>query len=290
MAPALTPPGAPMRSLEAPHKETPMKSFALLSLPLALTLAGCASHAADPGAAPPAAAVEGDTLTAHHWRLSDARDSGGQRLGALLLRPDRPVQLDFRADGGLAVSNTCNRMGGRYEVQGPQLSVGPLASTRMACADPQLMALDAQVGQRLQGTLTAVLDNGTPPRLTLTAANGDRLVFDGEATAETRYGGPGTIMFMEVAAQTQRCAHPLIRDKQCLQVRELAYDAQGLRRGEPGRWQPLYQDIEGYVHTPGVRNVLRLKRYTIANPPADASSLAYVLDLVVEAEKVAPDH
>lgn len=267
-----------------------MKPFALLSLPLALTLVGCASHATtDPGtAAPTATAVDSTTLAAYHWHLSDARDSGGQRLDALLVRADRPVQLDFRADGGLAVSNTCNRMGGRYGLQGKQLSVGRLASTRMACADPLLMALDAQVGQRLQGTLTATLDAGTPPRLTLTAANGDRLAFEGEATAETRYGGPGTTVFMEVAAQTQRCGHPLIPDKQCLQVRELAYNAQGLRQGEPGRWQPLYQDIEGYTHTPGVRNVLRLKRYTIANPPADGSSLAYVLDLMVESETVTP--
>jgi len=38
----------------------------------------------------------------------------------------------------------------------------------------------------------------------------------------------------------------------------------------------------GYTHEDGVRNVVRVKRYTIANPPADASSNAYVLDMVVE--------
>jgi len=32
--------------------------------------------------------------------------------------------------------------------------------------------------------------------------------------------------------------------------------------------------------------VLRLKRYRIANPPADAPSQAYVLDMVVESELV----
>jgi hypothetical protein len=70
-------------------------------------------------------------------------------------------------------------------------------------------------------------------------------------------------------------------------VRELHYDAQGLRVGEPGLWQTLAQPIEGYEHHPGVRNVLRAKRYVVASPPADASSVAYVLDMVVESETVA---
>ena len=57
-------------------------------------------------------------------------------------------------------------------------------------------------------------------------------------------------------------------------------------RQREGEWQFLYQDIEGYAHEPGMRNVLRLNRYTIANPPADGSSVAYVLDMVVESEMV----
>jgi Domain of unknown function (DUF4377) len=51
-----------------------------------------------------------------------------------------------------------------------------------------------------------------------------------------------------------------------------------------GEWRPLYQEIEGYTHTPGTRNVLRLKKFAVKNPPADAPSVAYVLDMVVESE------
>ena len=40
--------------------------------------------------------------------------------------------------------------------------------------------------------------------------------------------------------------------------------------------------IEGYTHEDGVRNVVRVKRYEVKNPPADAPSQAYVLDMVVE--------
>ena len=69
---------------------------------------------------------------------------------------------------------------------------------------------------------------------------------------------------------------------QCLQVRELKYDDKGLKVGTPGAFGNFYDRIEGYSHEPGIRNVLRVDRYTIKNPTADASKYAYVLDLVVE--------
>ena len=76
----------------------------------------------------------------------------------------------------------------------------------------------------------------------------------------------------------------MIPDYRCLHVREIAYDDQGLKIGE-GEWQFFYQEIEGYTHEPGVRNVLRLDRFNVANPPADGSSIACVLDMVVESER-----
>ena len=108
------------------------------------------------------------------------------------------------------------------------------------------------------------------------------LVFAGEATAQTRNGGPGERMFLEVAARTKPCSHPLMPDMQCLQVRELKYDDKGLKVGTPGAFENFYDQIEGYTHEDGVRNVLRVDRYTVKNPPADGSKYAYVLDMVVE--------
>ena len=87
------------------------------------------------------------------------------------------------------------------------------------------------------------------------------LSFAGEPTAETRYGGPGETVFLEVAAQSEPCSHPLIADMQCLQVRELKYDDKGIKTGTVGSFVNFYQDIEGYTHEPGIRNVLRVKRY-----------------------------
>lgn len=266
-----------------------MKRLLLLALPLAL--AACtkpAEHTDAPPAPTPAAPAAAATtvdasavLPQYHWQLMDATDTKGQRIDALFVRADKPVQLDFK-DGHLGVSNTCNRMGGSYTLSDTSLTTGRLTSTMMACPDHAVMALDQEIGKRLEGTLKVAATQDGVAQLALTTATGDRLLFAGNPTAETRYGGPGERVFLEVAAETKPCNHPLIPDKQCLQVREVKYDDKGLKVGTPGEFEHFYDSIEGYTHEPGIRNVLRVDRYTVKNPPADAPSKAYVLDMVVE--------
>ncbi|RPE80049.1 META and DUF4377 domain-containing protein [Vulcaniibacterium tengchongense] len=261
-----------------------MKRLPLLVLPL--VLGACARPVTGDAPSAPPAAVESaaprPALEAYRWQLRDARDARGRRLEALFADPARPLRLDFGA-GRIAVANACNRIGGAYRLDRDRLRIERLQSTLMACADPKLGALDREIAGRLEAAPRFALAGGEPPTLTLTTPAGETLRFQGEATPETRYGGPGDTVFLEVAAQRQPCPHPLIRDMQCLRVRELQHDAQGLRRGA-GEWAPLYQEIEGYAHQPGVRNVLRVKRYRVPDPPADAPDVAYVLDLVVESE------
>jgi len=263
-----------------------------LLLPLAL-LAACSQTPAPAGTggddvAPAAtkaadqqtlAHLDAQRLQSQHWLLKQATAADGTRIDALFARDDKPVTLDF-ADGRLSVSNTCNRLGGGYTLDNGTLKVGAMASTMMACTDKALMALDEAVSSRLQGELKAA--QGADGALTLTTGKGDVLVFAPEPTAETRYGGPGETVFLEVAAKTQKCSHPLIPDYQCLQVREVKFDDKGLKQGEPGKFENFYGSIEGYTHEDGVRNVVRVKRFAVKNPPADAPSQAYVLDMVVE--------
>lgn len=270
------------------------KSALTLSLPFALLLAACsqtpppATAPSAPAEAPPAAtAADAATLQAYHWQLSEARDDQGGAIGALFPRAGTPLQLDFGADH-LGVLNACNRIGGPYRLEGERLQVSRLAQTMMACLDERLAAADPAISQRLESSPRIALQAGDVPRLTLTTDGGDILTFEGHPTAETRYGSAGERAFLEVAAQRVACNHPLIPNLECLQVRERHYDEQGLSSGKPGEWQPLYQEIEGYAHEPGIRNVLRVKRFEVKDPPADAASVAYVLDTVVESEAVKP--
>ncbi|MGC1547743.1 MAG: DUF4377 domain-containing protein [Rhodanobacter sp.] len=263
-------------------------------LVLSLALAACSttptsnasSTSPAPTAAQPTSATDTAMLSQYHWQLSAANDSAGQRIDALFAKPDKPLQLNF-TNGRVSVSNACNMIGGPYTIQDGRLQMRQMMHTMMMCADPARMRMDSAISERLQSHPTlSLVTNGDAPQLRLVTDSGDTLVFVGQPTAETRYGGPGEKEFLEVAAQTIACNHPLIPNMQCLQVRELTYDQNGLRTGTPGEWHPLYQSIEGYTHEQGVRNVLRVKRFTIKNPPADAPSSAYVLDMVVESELV----
>lgn len=258
----------------------------LLSLSLILLSTAACTPATPPGepAAPQqpgdaATAFDAARLATFHWKLVEATAGDNSRIDALFPRTDKPLQLDF-AEGRVGVTNACNRIGGSYKLDGSKLVVGSLMATQMACPDSKLMQSDAQITQRLEAGGTLRFEGDT---LIYATAAGDTLRFAGEPTPEARYGGPGEQVFLEVAPQRVSCPHAMIPDYQCLRVRDIVYDDNGLKKSE-GEWRFFYDDIEGYTHEPGVRNVLRLKRYAIANPPADASSVAYVLDMVVESE------
>jgi len=266
-----------------------MTAARITSAVLALALAGCTTapgsgEGADASTSPATATNAAIALEAYHWDLARAIDPGGQAITVLQPAGKAPMRLDF-AQNRIAVSGGCNRIGGSYRQSGAALQIGPLMQTEMACVDRSLMELDAAISTRLQGTLQTTLHAGVPPQLELRAINGDMLMFTGTPTPQTRYGSAGTTVFFEVAPQRAPCSHPLIPNMQCLQVRERSYAANGTLATQ-GDWQPLYQEIEGYAHTPGIRNVLRVQKFSVKHPPADASSVAYVLDLVVESELV----
>ncbi|MEW9571483.1 DUF4377 domain-containing protein [Rhodanobacter sp. Si-c] len=268
----------------------------LLLLPLAL--AACAStpaasstratpaRRAAPGTASGATTPDAALLSGYHWQLTQATDRYGQRIDALFVRPDKPLQLDFGSDR-ISVRNSCNGMGGGYRIVNGQLVVGPMMHTMMACANFALNRLDSLIGVRLsiRPTITTTRSGGTP-LLQLRTTAGDTLVFTGIPTPETRYGGPGVTEYLEVAPQAVPCNHPRMPSSQCLDVREVHYDANGLKTSTPGNWHLLLQPIEGYTHEPGVHNILRVTRYTLKHRPPDTPTAAYVLDTVIESELV----
>jgi hypothetical protein len=109
----------------------------------------------------------------------------------------------------------------------------------------------------------------------------------GESTPESLYGA-GTMVFLEIAAQSVPGANPPMPETRCLQYRERHYDDEGLVVGTPGEWKPLTIKIEGITHHEGVGNVPRVKQFQDLAPAGGARSNIYVLDLIVESEMVTP--
>lgn len=238
--------------------------------------------AAPADAAPATSAID---LDGYKWNLDSATDNAGKPIAALQREGKYGLQLSFVKDR-LGVSGGCNHVGAMYALKGDRIEVKQFQTTLMACQDQRLMQMDSEISKQLEGSAKFAIEGEAPqPRLLLTTASGSKLSLSGEPTAETRYGSAGATVFFEVDAQRRTCPHPLMPKHQCLWVRERSYDANGVSQA-PGEWQFLYQDIEGYKHEAGVRNVVRVKKFDIKNPPADASSVAYVLDMVVESELV----
>ncbi len=269
---------------------------------VAVSVAACAPPATEQPPAPTAAPAAATTpapaavaaidlatgLVADRWQLRTATDAGGQSLAALFPSAERPLGLGF-ADGRVNVEGACNRMGASYQLlEGGKIQVGQAMSTMMACPPP-LDRVDAAVAAVLAGTLQAAIDGtAEAPTLRLVAADGSILQLAGEPTPETRFGGPGTIAFLEVAAQSGPCEVSPASERRCLMVRERHFDADGLATGTPGEFRPLPEGIEGYTPTEGQRQVLRVKRFQREAGAGGEPEPHFVLDLVIETEIVAP--
>lgn len=234
------------------------------------------------------AALDEALLGAQNWRLQDASNPQGQRIDALLVRPEQPIQFNL-ANGLLRVSNACNSMAGGYQLLGDEVRLDLLSGTKMACADPAIFNLDKEIGKHVQGSARITLIPGTPPRMEWRTPNGDVLRFIGEATPDARFGEPGQTMFLEIAPRTKPCQTPSMSNAvECLQVREVRFDAQGVRTGTPGQWQPLPGGVDGYTHEQDVRSVIRVKRFAISGAKVDQPQAAYVFEAQIESEIVAP--
>jgi len=227
------------------------------------------------------------TLPAHRWRLTTATDAQGETIKTLFPAQNRPMALVF-AEGRINVEGGCNRTGAAYTLAGDQLQVGSMASTMMACPQP-LADADKAMSDVLSGKLTVALEGDTDsPMLRLVGAAGSTLVLQGTPTPETRFGGPGKRMFLEVAAERGSCGEGFPPERRCLQVRERTYDDAGLSVGEPGPWRPLTDEIEGYTPTAGERQVLRVKRFERAGAAGGEPEVHLVLDMIVERGRTSP--
>ncbi len=219
-------------------------------------------------------------LNSYFWQLIDAKDAKDKTIDALILK-DKPIELRFD-NGNISIANACNRMGGAFTFVYNVLTVKPLIATKMMCQD-ELNQAEQAISSRIVGKQSVIFSQqDESPIITLSNAVQDKLVFKGVITPEAKYGSQAEVVFLEVAPQTKACVG--VAPMQCLQTREIRYNEQGIKTYSSPEWENFYGGIEGYKHDPQQRQILRLKRYSIKNPPADGSSYAYVLDMIVESE------
>jgi heat shock protein HslJ len=129
---------------------------ALLPVLGLLGLAGCATATAQ--------------LWGTAWRLEDLAGAG------VLDRVE--ATLTFPETGRAAGNGSCNRFSGTVEISGDSIGFGPLASTRMACAEP----ISTQEGKYLSALQQA-----------------ERFAFDGPALLIYSKGIPQPLRFVRAS-------------------------------------------------------------------------------------------
>jgi heat shock protein HslJ len=131
---------------------------------LTITADGATVTLLDREVADPDRPLEGTTWTAESLISAEAVSSIPAGVRPPTLRLD---------DGQVSVDTGCNTGRGSYTLAGDAITFGPLATTRMACVDPNGQQVETAVLAVLTGTATSAIDG---PVLTLTnGANGLQL-------------------------------------------------------------------------------------------------------------------
>ena len=211
-------------------------------------------------------------LTEYNWTYQGSKAS-------------KPLVLSFDDNQRLSIQTGCNNQGGTWKVEGNTIVTSPLASTMMACADDlmQQERLSADIFSEKKVPFTLSTQNDQTI-LTITDSKGQKYTLLGKMTAEAKYQSEGKIVFLEISPQTKSCTG--VAPQTCMQVREIKYDDKGIKTYADKNWSLYYGQIEGFEHNPNQRVIVRVKRFQIKNPAADQSSIADVLDMVVEQEIV----
>lgn len=194
----------------------------------------------------------------------------------------KPLVLNFDDKGRLGIATSCNGMGASWKVENNQIVTDNLMATQMACETKAMEQENVAKDLFDHRKAPFVLDLNDPqnPTLTVISATGQKYVFTGKMTPETKYNAQADVIFLEISPETKPCTG--VAAQTCLQVRELKYNDSGVKTQVDKDWTLFYDQIEGFEHNPTERQVIRVKRYEIKNPAADQSKYAYVHDMTVE--------
>ena len=227
-----------------------------LCLGFALALAGCATTSSEPSPA----SGRPSPIESVDWRLVSV--PGGKPGASLSGAGAATLRLDGER---FSLRGPCNRHSGGWTRSGDRLVFGEggaIASTRMMCP-PEIMRRETALLAAMAQPFTVRVEG---PFLNLAAADGSVWRFDRRDLPPAE----GRERIVMVAGQRAPCTG--VAPTLCLQVRT-----------QPGAaWQLHYGEIEGFDWQVGVEYVIRVREVAVPNPPADGSSLRWVLEEVLE--------
>lgn len=184
------------------------------------------------------------------------------------------LDFDHRGPGRAArVSGFagCNRYFGSYRPEASGLVIDNIGMTRMACVGEQ-QQLETDFIQGLLSVSSAAPEPLAQPRhLVLVLADGDVLSFARRMGASPEAGS-----LRQIYLDDRKVPCTGVAPQTCYRVRD----------SKDSPWQLFYGNIEDFEFQPGTSYLLRVREIQVDNPPADASSVRWVLDAVLEQRSV----
>lgn len=215
-------------------------------------------------------------LAGYFWDMDAAFDKSGNPQPFWFLKEYPPVRLNFSKDGYAYAKNACNSLNWKFTAAAPdKIAFTPTVATAMGCNE-ELTQRENLVRRGIPQTHRFTLKT-TPPtgpeRLTLYLADGSRWEFKPTPTPETRYGGPGKQIELEIALDTVPCEPH--STQQCLSARHVRWE-RNTTKVCLSDWEALKSGIEGYQQTPGRHEIIWVKAYPINSVSRKAAGLEYV--------------
>lgn len=124
-------------------------------------------------ASTPSSVEASEPLQAYLWDLTAAYDSRGQATPHLQSNGRAAPRLKFDAHR-VSLQNLCNTIGADYTLKEGRLEISPPMSTKLACVDRDLMALERQMTTQLPQAQRFEFSGGAAARLVLHFADGSR--------------------------------------------------------------------------------------------------------------------
>ena len=221
-----------------------------------------------------------NSLQSYDWQLNNINSTDPITWnGSYLQTQNGKVTLNFNQNH-ITYNVGCNQLSNQYSLSKNTMQpIGTGISTLMGCgelqAPEQWLAKQMQSPSELQ-----IMETQVDAVLSQTTADGSWLQWVGKLKPEVKYG-KGETVFLEIKPKWQYCDK--VTDRKCLEVRDINYDAQGLKTAV-GQWYLLDAPIMGYRHDESAQRVLRLTRYR--TPPTDTKGYGnlYVLDRIIESK------
>ena len=231
-----------------------------------------------------------DTLSRHRWTLDSVTDANHQSVTEFA-NINSQVTLVFNEHQGqntLSYSVGCNTISAAYQLQGHTLTIDEGMSTKMSCSE--LDSAENTLSTLMLGNSELKVTQSDSPVLTQFTSDNATLVWSGRLTPQAKYNSKGEAVFWAVNAKKVDCE--MNNNKQCLQIKPVTYDNQGIKTHE-GKWRVFSGEIDGYHHDGTHEEVLRLQRYQLGtsellmnDEPLESDTnddaYAYVLDAVIE--------